>query len=143
MKTTAVKRILAALLCVMLIAAIALITAGCSSTPDTPSVPADAPTVMGEGATVFQFIAVDKEGKASAFEIHTDEETVGAALVALGLITGDVEQYGLYVKTVNGVTLDWDTDGKYWALYIGEEYALTGVDSVTITPGTVYTMKPQ
>jgi hypothetical protein len=47
------------------------------------------------------------------------------------------------VKTVNGVTLDWDTHGKYWALYIGEEYGLTGVDETAIQPGSTYCFKPE
>jgi hypothetical protein len=76
------------------------------------------------------------------YEVHTNETTVGAALIGLELISGDMGEYGLYVKTVNGVTLDWDTHGKYWALYIGEEYALTGVDQVEIVPGTTYTFQP-
>ena len=47
----------------------------------------------------------------------------------------------MYVKTVNGVTVDYDTDGKYWAFYIDDEYAMTGVDSTPITDGSSYTFK--
>ena len=143
MKMNTTKRMLAVLLCIVLIAAMALITTGCAENADPTGGSTGAPKVMGTGSTVFQFIAVDLEGNQSLFEIHTDEETVGAALVALELIAGDPGDYGLYVKTVNGVTLDWDTHGKYWALYIGDEYSLTGVDSVAITAGVTYTMKPQ
>ena len=143
MKMNTMKRMLAVLTCIVLIAAMALITTGCTENPQPTGGTVGKPKVVGDGATVFQFIAVDLEGKQSFFEIHTDEETVGAALVALELIAGDPGDYGLYVKTVNGITLDWDTHGKYWALYIGDEYSLTGVDSVKITAGTTYTMKPQ
>ena len=143
MKMNTMKRMLAVLTCIVLIAAMALITTGFTQNPQPTGGTVGKPKVEGDGATVFQFIAVDLEGKQSFFEIHTDEETVGAALVALELIAGDPGDYGLYVKTVNGITLDWDTHGKYWALYIGDEYSLTGVDSVEITAGTTYTMKPQ
>ena len=44
---------------------------------------------MGEGETMFLFNVVDPEGKESHFEIHTDEKTVGAALLSLGLIAGE------------------------------------------------------
>ena len=71
----------------------------------------------------------------------TDEKTVGAALQKLGLIAGDDSEYGLYVKTVNGVTVDYDKDGKYWAFYIDGEYAQTGVDSTDVTAGSTYTFK--
>ena len=61
----------------------------------------------------------------------------------LGLISGEESQYGLYVKTVNGITLDYDKDGKYWAFYIGGEYAVTGVDTTEITAGSTYTFKAE
>ena len=69
--------------------------------------------------------------------------TVGAALLSLGLIAGEDSDYGLYVKTVNGVTVDYDTDGKYWAFYVDGEYAATGVDSTDITAGATYTFKAE
>ena len=46
-------------------------------------------------------------------------------------------------KTVNGVTVDYDTDGKYWAFYVDGEYAATGVDSTDITAGATYTFKAE
>ena len=98
---------------------------------------------MGEGETSFLFNVVDPEGKESHFEIHTDEKTVGAALLSLGLIAGEDSEYGLYVKTVNGVTVDYDKDGKYWAFYVDGEYAATGVDSTDITAGATYTFKAE
>ena len=57
----------------------------------------------------------------STLEIHTDQETVGAALLELGLIAGEESEYGLFIKTVNGLTADYDTDGVYWAFYIDGE----------------------
>ena len=84
---------------------------------------------------------VDKEGNETVFEIHTDKTTVGEALLEVGLIDGDVEDYGLYVKEVNGITADYDVDGTYWAFYINDEYASTGVDSTNITEGDNYSFK--
>lgn len=98
-------------------------------------------TVMGEGATVFNFVVVDKDGNEKAFEIHTEKTTVGDALLELGLIAGDVEAYGLYVKTVDGITVDYDIDGKYWAFYINGEYGMTGVDATPITEGEEYSFR--
>ncbi len=84
---------------------------------------------------------VDKDGVETLFEIHTDKEIVGEALTELELISGDEGDYGLYVKTVNGITVDYDTDGKYWAFYINDEYASTGVDSTPIAEGESYSFK--
>ena len=97
-------------------------------------------TVMGEGATTFYFTAKNEDGTVTKFEIHTNETTVGAALVALELIAGDPSDWGLYVTTVNGVTADWATENAYWAFYINGEYAQTGVDATEIVAGTTYEM---
>ena len=96
---------------------------------------------LGEGSTKFTFTVVDKEGNETQFEIHTDKETVGEALTELGLIAGEESSYGLYVKTVNGITADYDKDGAYWAFYVNGEYAQTGVDSTMITEGDNYSFQ--
>jgi len=138
------KKLLSILLCIALIAALALSTVGCSKNDSTASVSEASGVVsMGEGETKFLFDVVDPDGKESHFEIHTEEKTVGAALLSLGLIAGEDSDYGLYVKTVNGVTLDYDKDGKYWAFYVDGEYAATGVDSTDITAGATYTFKAE
>ena len=94
-------------------------------------------TELGEGSKTFLF-KVDAEGYAITFTIHTDAETVGAALLALNLIAGEDSQYGLYVKTVNGILADYDVDGTYWAFYENGEYAMSGVDTTAITEGQNY-----
>ena len=86
-------------------------------------------------------MVVDKSGTETKFEIHTDETIVGKALLKLGLIAGEEQAYGLYVKTVNGVTVDYDKDGKYWAFYINDSYAMTGVDVTPIKAGEVYSFR--
>ena len=100
-------------------------------------------TVLGEGATVFTFVVVDSEGNEKTFEIHTDKTTVGEALLELGLIEGEDGPYGLYVKSVNGNTLDYNKDGMYWSFYINDEYAMTGVDVTPITENEIYSFKAE
>jgi len=98
-------------------------------------------TIVGEGTTVFPFVVVDADGNEKHFEVHTEKTMVGDALIELDLIAGDTAEYGLYVKTVDGITVDYDTDGKYWAFYINGEYAMTGVDATPITEGEEYSFK--
>ena len=98
-------------------------------------------TELGEGAVSFNFTVVDKDGNETKFVIHTDAETVGAALMELGLVEGDEEDYGLYVKKVNGILADYDVDKTYWAFYINGEYAMSGVDKTPITEGESYLLK--
>lgn len=98
-------------------------------------------TEVGEGETQFTFEVVDGEGNATYFLVNTDKTTVGEALVELELIAGDESDYGLYVKTVNGITADYDVDQTYWAFYVDGEYAMTGVDSTDVVAGSTYSFK--
>ena len=146
MNRNSVKKMLSLLLCVVLIAAMALMATGCSGEPtpsEQPNTQAAAATEVGEGETVFYFSVVDAEGKQTDFMIRTNEKTVGAALVAAGLIQGEEGPYGLYVKTVLGATLDYEKDGKFWAFYENGESALKGVDQTNITPGASYAFKAE
>ena len=96
---------------------------------------------VGEGSTMFLLTVVDADGAETQFEVHTDQETVGAALTELKLIDGEDGEYGLYVTSVNGVTVDFEKDGAYWAFYINGEYAQTGVDATPIAEGESYSFK--
>lgn len=144
MKRNSMKKWLSLLVCVVLTAAMALCMMGCDKnqeeSPTEPTVFVDGQS-LGEGALTFTLEVVDLQGNKSTAQIATDETTVGAALLALGVIKGDVEQYGLYIKTVNGITYDYNKDGAYWALYINGEYALAGVDQTDIVAGTTYTLQ--
>ena len=94
-------------------------------------------TELGEGSKTFTFKVVVEENSVT-FTINTNAETVGAALLELGLIEGESGTYGLYVKKVNGMTADYDIDMTYWAFYENGEYAMSGVDTTPIAEGTVY-----
>ncbi len=152
------KKALSCILCMVLIVAMALVTTGCNGSAGNQTTaattveatPTEAPaseavdneiTVLGEGSKVFEFSVVDLEGNETWFEIHTDEEMVGAALLAVELIVGEEGPYGLYVKEVNGISADYDKDKTYWAFYVNDEYGMTGVDMTPIEDGTVYSFR--
>ena len=139
------------LLCTVLIAAMALFASGCDThkndgvtTPDTTSEsPEETRAVRGEGETVFYFDAVGKSGDTARFEIHTNSETVGEALLAVGLIEGEESTYGLYVKTVNGETHVYEEDSMYWAFYVDGSYATKGVSETAVEAGKTYAFKAE
>ncbi len=146
MSKHSMNKLLSLILCMMLIAATALMFTGCGDKEE----PAKQDTVtiqngdiLGTGATAFTLVVCDVEGKEVSAQIQTDKTILGEALLELGLIAGENTEFGLYLKTVNGITLDYDTDGKYWALYINDEYALTGIDSTEIEAGATYTLKAE
>lgn len=138
------KKMLSFILCVVLVAAVALGTTGCNddkkTTGNTDATLTDGQTV-GEGATSFNLSIVDAEGKEIKVTVKTDKKTVGETLLDLGVVAGEMGEYGLYVKTVNGTTVDYDKDGKYWAFYVDGEYATTSLDLTEITAGETYMLK--
>jgi len=93
---------------------------------------------IGEGAIRFNFLMFDGEDNALSWNVYTDETTVGAALLEVGLIDGEVSDFGLMVSHVNGIRADFNEDGAYWAFYIDYEFAMVGVDSTEIEEGVVY-----
>ena len=94
-------------------------------------------TELGEGANTITFECT-AEDRTVTFTIHTDAEYLRAALEDSGHIAGHESEFGMYVKTVNGIVADYDADGHYWALYIDGSYATTGVDTTPVTDGGSY-----
>lgn len=123
------------------------ITACGNETPEGTDAPSETTTAASKDGkeepakATFTFKVVHADGTEKTFEIKSDAETVGAALVAEGLISGEDGDYGLYVKVVDGETADYDVDQSYWSFYIGDEYAMTGVDKTPITDGATYWFK--
>ncbi len=158
MKKANLKKIFAVLLSFVLIAVIALTMQACTSekskegeaaTTESPVASSESttkpisPVVLGEGETQFIFDVYHKDGSLKKFNIHTDKETVGEALVELKIIDGEDGSYGLYVKTVDSETLDFDIDKMYWSFYEDGKYAQKGVDQTKITDGVVYAFKAE
>ena len=150
MKKNGLNKLLALLLALVMVLALAACgnqaqdNGGAGNDADvvTDGTGADGATV-GQGKTAFTMEVTQLDGTTVTFTVNTDKETVGEALLELGIVAGDDTEYGLYVKTVNGVTLDYDTDGAYWAFYINGEYAMTGVDATSIEAGASYTLKAE
>lgn len=142
---------LSRILCIVLIAAITLFTTGCDMTPENPmtdetsteaeAVSAENVSQVGQGEKSFYFSVFYEDGTSDNIIVNTDKETVGEALIELGIIEGENGPYGLYVKKVNGVTADYETTGTYWAFYTDSTYALTGVDATKITDGVLYSFR--
>lgn len=94
-------------------------------------------TEIGEGNTTVN-VEVKVNDESVTFTVHTNKTTLGDALLEHNIIAGEDGDYGLYVKEVNGISADYDTDKAYWAFYKDGEYMNTGVDSTTISDGEHY-----
>ena len=150
MNKNSMKKWLSLFLCLALIAAMALSMTGCkedskepTETPATNDGTFEDGAVLGEGATSFAFTVVGVDGKETKATVKTDKATVGEALLELGVISGETFDFGVMVTTVNGVTLDYETDGKYLAFYIGDEYAMEGADATEIDPSVTYSFRAE
>lgn len=157
MNKNSMRKLLSFVLCIVLIAAMALLATGCSDKTETPETPetsatttqtqateatqAPAPAEViekGEGKTAFNFEVTDMDGKTTKFLVKTDKTIVGEALLEVGLIAGEDGPYGLMVNSVNGITADYNKDKAYWAFYTNGEYASKGVDQTEIDTTATY-----
>ena len=142
------KNILSLVVATVLLAAMVLCATSCDKASGeeitaTTAVANEAatPIEIGEGATAFTFEITHMDGSQKTYAVKTDAQTVGEALVSLGLIAGEDGAYGLYVKTVDGETVDWDTHQKYWAFYENGAMAMNGVDKTNVVAGATYAFR--
>lgn len=151
-KRTYTTRALALLLCLLLVIGA---FAGCSggndsSASQTSSQTSSAVSEPASSAAESQSSAVSvaakaitvkvvhKDGSEKEFPIETEAENLRAALEPDGLIAGEESEYGLFVKTVDGETVD-DANQEWWCLTKDGEMTDTGVDDTKIADGDVYT----
>ena len=92
---------------------------------------------FGEGSKTVE-VEVKAGERKLTFTICSDEQYLGDALIAYGLISGEEGAYGLYIKTVNGILADYDVDQSYWAFYKDGEYAMAGIDLTEFLDGEHY-----
>ena len=144
------RRWLALVVATVLLAAMVLGATSCGkaeggeeTTTAATAVEAPESNVVGEGQMTFTFEVKHLDGSAKTFTVKTDAKTVGEALVGVGLISGEDGPYGLYVKTVDGEMLDYDTHKKYWAFYENGVQAMTGVDKTDVVNGAVYAFRAE
>jgi hypothetical protein len=146
MKNSLAKRLLVWTVAAILLAATVLGVTSCNRTAaeeTTTHVELAKPVEIGEGATSFTFSVASYDGSIKVYYVKTDKTTVGEALEEVGLISGDYGPYGLYVKTVDGETLDYDIHQKYWAFYVDGALSETGVDRTDIVEGILYTFRAE
>lgn len=94
-------------------------------------------TEFGSGSKTVQ-VEVKAEEQSVTFTVKTDKATLGEALLENKLIAGEDSEYGLYVKTINGITADYDTDKSYWSFCKNGEMMPVGVDGAEIADGEHY-----
>ncbi len=91
------------------------------------------------GSKAVTVVIVYEDGSEKVLEYATDCEYLSELLLEKELVTGYTSQeYGFTIEGVDGIVLDWATDGAYWALYEGEEYATESAAGIVLVDGGVY-----
>ncbi len=92
-----------------------------------------------EGQKNVTIVIVYEDGTEKKLDYTTDCEYLSELLLEKELVTGYAsEEFGFTIESVDGITLNWSTDGAYWALYEGDEYATESAAGITLTEGGVY-----
>ena len=80
---------------------------------------------------------VHGDGSTRDFELKTDEEYLGKALVEGNVVEDNQGAYGLYILTADGETAD-EANQEWWQITKGGEKLNTGADSTPIADGDHY-----
>ena len=78
------------------------------------------------------------DGSTAEFTYQTDLEYLGELLAQEGLISGTPGDYGLFVETVDGETVDYARDQSWWRLTQNGQDVTTGADAVVLRDGDRY-----
>ena len=124
----------------VMILALALSVAACVFVPapaeTIPNKPGD-PTGATADLMKITVTVVHADGSSKDFSYETDAKNLGTYLEEQGLIASEGADDGMF-HTVDGEKADWNENQSYWAFYLGEEYAMTGIYDTPITDGMVY-----
>ena len=77
---------------------------------------------------------VHADGASKEYEYDTDEEYLGNVLEPAGLIAGEDSEYGMFVKTVDGYTVDYAKQ-EWWCFTQDGVQVNTGVETTPVADG--------
>ena len=92
---------------------------------------------LPQGTKQYTVKVIVQDGQERVFNLNTQEEFLGPALVAQNLIEGEQGPYGLYIVKVNDVQAG-EQKQEWWCLTKGGESVATGVDSTPVADGDVF-----
>lgn len=87
-----------------------------------------------EGQKTITVDIVLADGTTETLTIETDEEYLRGVLEQEGLISGTESEFGLFVTTVNGTTVD-EANQEWWSFSKNGEALMTGVGETPVADG--------
>ncbi|MDE7262269.1 MAG: DUF4430 domain-containing protein [Oscillospiraceae bacterium] len=121
------KKVIISVVCAALLA-VALFVVWYLNGPRTQAVP---------GAKEVTVQVIHKDGSSKDFELHTDQEFLGRALVEGKVVEDNQSAYGLYILTADGETAD-ESNQEWWQITKDGEYLNTGADDTPLANGDHY-----
>ncbi len=151
MKLQTTKRLLSVILAVIAVFSVIAMTACGQKNPDPAPISSVAAKdeglwanathtedkSFGEGAKTVTVEVIAGE-KSVTFTLKTDKENLADAMLEHSLVEGSNDQYGLYIKKVNGILADYEINQSFWSLSKGGEDLMTGASGVEISDGEKY-----
>ena len=90
------------------------------------------------GSKKITVTVVHKDGSKKDFVCQTDEKFLGPVLVKEKIVEDNQEGFGLYIKVADGERADYTLDQAYWAVFIGDQEAMTGADEIPVKDGDTF-----
>lgn len=90
-----------------------------------------------EGAKALTITVIHGDESEKVFELHTDAEYLAQALVENEIVEDNQSDYGLYILTADGETVD-EANQEWWCLTKGGEAMMTGASDTPIADGERY-----
>ena len=92
---------------------------------------------FGSGEKTIQ-VEVKADDKSITFTINTNATYLADALIENNLVEGDMGDYGIYIKRVNGILADYNIDGSWWGVEKNGEICMNGASAIEIANGEHY-----
>lgn len=108
-----------------------------SSTPQSSEAGGASSETAGASVKNITLQVVHQDGTKKDFDISTEAKILREALEQEKLVEGEESEFGLFVKTVDGETVD-DANQEWWCLTKGGEMWNNGVDTTELSDGDAY-----
>ena len=90
-----------------------------------------------EGAKALTITVVHGDASEKVFDVHTDAEYLEQALLENEIVEDNQTEWGLYILTADGETVNEDNQ-EWWCLTRGGEMLMTGASETPVADGEAY-----
>lgn len=89
------------------------------------------------GAKALSITVVHGDSTQKVFDVHTDAEYLADALLEHEIVEDNQTEWGLYILTADGETVD-EANQEWWCITKGGEMLMTGASETPVADGEAY-----